>query len=434
MPIKLPPELEAALAECEGGQAFTLRSTEEMDARYAYLAAMEGRPTRFALGGHVEYRPGSGSWPVVLCAPHGGTAAPADLPDTGGCHETDERTYELADACHAAFSAYTRGSVALVALTLHRRKCDANRSRSASGHGDAWAAYHAFVEEAVAEAVRAHDFCLVIDLHGQGHRPGVTECGYLLTAADYLQSDDEMNAKPPRPSSMDAIARRGPKPSLSRLVRGRGSLGGRLALARHEFVPETPETPDGLVGVSFACTPSPERPRPVDEADLMGGLAVAPGETKTPPAYFHGGYTARRYGAPTTVPPDADPLSAADLADWGNAVAAVQLECAWHGVRDCPSNRAKFGKKLREDVRTFLWEMCAWIYKAPFHWDLPDPSLDDPPPPPPLVDFELKSYLDPAYDYPLGPDKVPIPKVGEKMWTAQTDWPKGAHAEHPSSK
>ena len=120
MPIKLPPELEAALAECEGGQAFTLRSTEEMDARYAYLAAMEGRPARFAVDGGVEYRPGSGSWPVVLCAPHGGDRAPQSLPDrTDGCHEPDERTYELADACHAEFSRYQRGSVALVALRLH---------------------------------------------------------------------------------------------------------------------------------------------------------------------------------------------------------------------------------------------------------------------------------------------------------------------------
>ena len=417
-----------------GGEAFTLKSSEEMDAKYAYLDAMEGRATRWACDGGVEYRPGSGSWPVVLSAPHGGDRAPESLPDrTDGCNEPDERTYELADVTHASFSRNSRGSVALVALRLHRRKCDANRCQSASGHAAAWAAYHGFLEEALAECVRAHGFALLVDLHGQSHREGMTECGYLLTAEDLTLTDAQLDAKPPRETSLDAFRKaRMPGSRLARLVRGEGSLGGRLTtMSRHEF---TEEAVNGIEGAAFPCTPSHEHPVPVDretlaaaklaDLDVRGSSAPPPkGSPGAKAAYFHGGFSCRRYGAPATVLADKSPLSHAQIADWGSDVAAVQLELAWAGCRECHASRRKFGKKLKEDVRLFLWEHAAWIYKSKFI--RPDPAFENCPPPP-MADFDLKSHLSPAYvaDPTNLRNDVPRPVPGERLKTRDTDLPR----------
>jgi N-formylglutamate amidohydrolase len=170
--------------------------------------------------GYVEYRPGTGGWPVVLAAPHGGALMPTAVPDrTDGVAEPDWKSLELAVAVLEAFQAAggeSAGAPALVTLMLDRRKMDGNRARGpcceplrltnitglgpdrhkgncveqleAEGAPGAWDAYHGWLAEALMKAVESHGFCLLLDLHGQSHRKGATELGYLLTSEDFLLS------------------------------------------------------------------------------------------------------------------------------------------------------------------------------------------------------------------------------------------------------
>ena len=48
----------------------------------------------------------------------------------------------------------------------------------------AWDKYHGSVEEALRGCVERFGFCLLLDIHGQSHRAGVTELGYLVTVGN----------------------------------------------------------------------------------------------------------------------------------------------------------------------------------------------------------------------------------------------------------
>ena len=155
---------------------------------------MDGRTLAF-----VDYRP-STAWPVVLAAPHGGDARPASVHDrTSGCCEKDWLSIELAQEVRDAFAgaaASPAGAPAYVALTMHRQKLDANRPLVSACEGAnvaeseatrAWADYHRSLERALHDCVQAFGFALLLDVHGQSHRPDVTELGYLITSTDLLQ-------------------------------------------------------------------------------------------------------------------------------------------------------------------------------------------------------------------------------------------------------
>ena len=124
------------------------------------------------------------------------------------------------------------------------------------------------------------------------------------------------------------------------------------------------------------CVPSLETPRPVSEAALDAAAAarVDVAAASAPPSsaaardatYFWGGYSARRYGAPTTVPDGKDPLSRAQIDDWASHVSAIQVETAWDGVRDTSDHRKAFADKFVDAVRLFLWTHAAFIYKPPY--------------------------------------------------------------------
>jgi hypothetical protein len=211
------------------------------------------------------------------------SSQPPSIPDRqSGCCEPDWESLELADSVLGAFS--LKGAApALVALKLHRGKLDANRARvnaaespdGADGVNEAllvWDAYHASLEAAVRACVKSFGFCLLLDLHGQSHREDATELGYLLTSDDLLLSDGNLNAKPPRRSSVDSFlqvdsagscgddspgtrAEAGTRDQcrpglLAELIRGTRSLGGLLARHGH------------------TCCPSPEIPEPVSAESL----------------------------------------------------------------------------------------------------------------------------------------------------------------------
>ena len=186
-------------------------------------------------------------------------------------------------------------------------------------------------------------WALLVDVHGQGHREGVTELGYLLTSKQLLSSDAELRGEftlgclLPPPLSSPGF------PTLPSLARGTHSLGALLE-ARGE-----------------PCTPSPARPAPctagaLEAAERAGGdtrgKAGPPEEEVRGGTYFWGGYSIRRYCLPPTVPPEHSPLVGLD-AEWATRVAGVQAEVCWE-ARESPEARSRFGKAMAEALSEFL--------------------------------------------------------------------------------
>ena len=355
----------------------------------AYPSASTDRVLSASSHNYVEYRPGSGAWPVVLAAPHGGMLMPEAVPDrSSGVTEPDWKSYELATAIFEAFrdAGAEAGAPALVSLMLDRRKMDGNRCRAqccdpvtditglgrgareqidaSQGAPSAWDTYHGCLSEALATAVERHGFCLLLDVHGQSHRTGVTELGYLLTSQDLLLPDEAIDANQPRQSSIDSLLHisRDDSPtsrrSLAGLVRGRESLGAFLE-AR-----------------GFPCVPSPATPHPVkkealraaqaSKADIVAAKGPPP-EAVAEATYFWGAYSIRRYGASGTVPADMHPLSDAERSTWASKVAAVQLETSWEGVRESAGTRCGFGRALSEVRRmTTFADLCSCADRCQF--------------------------------------------------------------------
>lgn len=220
------------------------------------------------------------SVPVVLSAPHGGAQCPTDIFDrSSGCVCVDAGSLELARAMRAEFGRRLGAVPHLVASQLHRTKLDANRGRDsaaedgARGALSAWDCYHGWIKEALDEVVKQHGFALLLDIHGQDHRPDASELGYALSAVELLGDDASLDgdgtglfAAPA--SSLGALLRRsgagaGGAATLSALVRGPNSLGSLLE--QHGYV----------------ATPSASRPVPVSEECLRATLSAALGPPTT---------------------------------------------------------------------------------------------------------------------------------------------------------
>jgi len=298
--------------------------------------------------GFVEWRLGRGALPLVLSAPHGGRFAPAEIPDrTVGSKVADLFSLELAQAVWASFPEGNRP--ALVASLLHRRKLDANRPKAEAAAGNelaeaAWTEYHAALASELRQAVVAHGVALLLDIHGQSHRPA-TELGYVLSSADLRLLDGELDHKATSLAALHHL-RPGAVP-LSELIRGSASLGALLER------------------VGFACTPSPGQPCPVTEE----AFAEAVAQGLPPPRYFPGNYTTRRYGSPGVVPADENPLSPAEVGAWAGRVAAIQVE-AERLVRE-ESNRKAFAAALRDAAMEFLALHAGWHPRPKEHAEMP---------------------------------------------------------------
>ncbi len=189
-----------------------------------------------------------GTLPLVLSAPHGGSASPEGWERrSGGVQVQDRNTLPLVEALAEALRRRTGRMPSVVASLVHRRYLDLNRDRWQSGarlgaeQEELWSRYHGSLESLATEALgHGAGSALVIDLHGHGHPHGLVELGHALSASQLRGTDEELE---------DAAWVRGPR-----------SLGARL---------------DAL---GVASVPSPERPAP------------EPGQP-----YFDGGYTVRRH-------------------------------------------------------------------------------------------------------------------------------------------
>ena len=266
--------------------------------------------------GWIEYQPGTA--PLILIAPHGGTLAPANLPDRtcSGCETVNDlNTQELARVIVDSFTARTGKRPHLVVNRLHRRKFDGNRDVAEATGGfagleRAWRWLHAYIDTAKSAIVRSPGKGLVIDMHGHAHAVVRLEIGYLLTATQLrldnatLAAGNAMNQSSIARMTRDAFAGEAPVA----LLNGANSLGGLL------------------VAAGFPSVPSP-----TDRAPLTGQ------------DYFSGGYNTERHGSLLS-----------------GTIDAIQIEHYNTGIRDSQMNREVYAGVLTTALLKYLERNYGW--------------------------------------------------------------------------
>jgi N-formylglutamate amidohydrolase len=261
-----------------------------------------------------------GTIPVIIVAPHGGDLSPTDLPNRScaGCVLlNDANTMQLAQEIAAEFDRRIGERPFVVINRLHRSKFDGNRDLAEATGGFAaldpvWEHWQAQIDSARVRVARLHPRALMIDLHGHAHAIPRLELGYIISANQLRQTDEQLLAHLPG-SSIGRLHQLKPQQdSGALLVRGPRALGSRLAAL-------------GIPAVPSDSTPAP----------LVGE------------EYFSGGYNTQRHG------------SAA-----GGAVDAIQIECHNAGVRDTPSNRTAFAEALVTALLAQLADYYDWTPPA----------------------------------------------------------------------
>ena len=190
--------------------------------------------------GYIRYYEGNS--PLVISVPHGGDLRPKELPQRTAdpeirsfCVDPDHNTIDLAEQLVQLLP-----QSSFVIALLERTYCDFNRSSADAYPVDsdtrfAYEEYHGLIRQALDAAVNAFGFAILVDLHGQSHRP-VTEIGYcvgkdtLLT--DFMQPDRQvLNAL--TTTSLEPLRHRN-KQRLADLIKGPTSFGA--ILANHGFL------------------------------------------------------------------------------------------------------------------------------------------------------------------------------------------------------
>lgn len=291
----------ALLAACGGKGNPTAPSPISAPATQVYIPGQ----TYFGRNNYVEYQ--AGALPVIISVPHGGSLAPAEIPDrTWGTTGNDTAALETGRAVAAALLARTGNPVHLIVCHLRRVKLDANRDVVEAAQGNvyaiqAWNEYHGFIEAARQAVTARSGRGLYIDLHGHGHAIPRLELGYLLTASDLDRPDAELNQGGwAANSSLRALAAETSVP-FAELLRGPSSLGGLLQ-AR-----------------GYPAVPSPATPTPGNDP------------------YYSGGYSVQRHGSLQ-----------------GGCISGVQIECHYPGVRDTAANRAAFASALADALSSYF--------------------------------------------------------------------------------
>jgi N-formylglutamate amidohydrolase len=115
----------------------------------------------------------AGALPMILTAPHGGTAMISDVPArTHGVTSRDAHTLEIAQDVSARVASLLGAAPYLVAARFSRKQIDANRAEVEALESDAarpvYRAYHGAIRRFAAEIrERFPDGALLIDIHGQ---------------------------------------------------------------------------------------------------------------------------------------------------------------------------------------------------------------------------------------------------------------------------
>lgn len=244
----------------------------------------------------IEYIAGDPNSKLILTSPHGGDLKPGYLHTRSKDFEvpandnefgdaesfsgtSDTKTLELTLAIADEIKRKTGIRPHIVLNRLHRSKLDPNRAIGMGAQGDqqaetAWKAFHQYIEDAKAQ-VAGNGEGLLLDIHGNAHRPQRTEVGYLLRATDFDAKDLEKFASK---SSIRAMVKPG-RISFKELVTGENALG---TLLNNDV---------------FMATPGKANPFPADTLKFPDKR------------YFNGGYITARHGS-----------------KMGGQVSAIQLE------------------------------------------------------------------------------------------------------------
>lgn len=255
----------------------------------------------------IEIR--SGTLPVILTVPHGGTLKPDNiLKRRYGVTGMDSNTAPLADMISEEMEQRYGGKPHAIFARLHRSRLDPNREIEEAAQGEptaeaAWHRFHDGAQKACDSVAREFGYGLLLDIHGHRHLDQRVELGYLIKATELKAGDNELNADEAliARTSIRELDKRSPQ-SFAELVRGPQSLGGLLE-AR-----------------GFRSLPSPTKAYP-------GVLA----------GYFSGAYDVTAHGSRD-----------------GGTVSAIQVECPWEGLRDRPENQRRFAIALAESVGVYF--------------------------------------------------------------------------------
>ncbi len=278
-----------------GTYTLTARSGTTTITATATATALQPGARHYGRNQYVEFV--VGDLPIVLSAPHGGVALPAEIPDrTVGESARDTNTDTLAVTISNAFAVAHNRRPHVIILRLHRRKLDANREIVEAAQGNpfaeiAWREFQGFIEAAREDVQTRFTNGFYIDLHGHGHPILRLELGYLMSATELAGTDAQLNVLTPQ-TSVRALAQRRSIP-VSSLLRGPQSLGAMLEQE------------------GFPAVPSPLNPDPAGAA------------------YFSGGYNTDRHSSRA-----------------GGTIDGVQIESHFAGVRDTEANRLRLAAAL----------------------------------------------------------------------------------------
>ena len=370
--MKLSTAIVAAsvlLLSSARGNAGSLAEGTDLDCNENSVPdSCEGQELRCDQAGekdYVEYR--TGTLPIILSAPHGGSMKPASIPERkSGSKARDMRTIELARAINAGLEYYTNGWRAhLVISHLDRSRLDLNHPMleasedNADAH-QAWTEYHNAIDASHNAVTGAYGGGLYIDIHGLSGSRKLNEIGYLLKRGHYDVPKTRLN-HPAYGShtSMRSLAMTSGA-SLSDLLIGPDSIGSLL------------EKNGGLFERSYNVVPSQSHPTPgFDEKGK-----------KIP--YFNGGYSTRRHGS-----------------YYGDSIDGLQIEHVWAGVRNSSENREKYGKALALSLLTFMAKHTDFVAEHSV-----DPPVFGPPSDGPLACLEDADEELETAELELDPDLV----------------------------
>jgi hypothetical protein len=246
-----------------------------------------------------------GNMPLIISVPHGGTDAPATIPDRicpGITTATDLNTIEMANAIDSICRIDYGFQPYLVICYLKRIKVDQNRDLpeatcSNNALNSIWNNYHLSIDSFITRIIAKYPLALFIDLHGHGHTKQRLELGYLLTGNE-LRSPAAINAAS---ASVFNLLQQNASLQINPLLTGANAFGTLMA------------------NNNFASVPSQQ-----DVAPLVTDL------------YFDGGYNTQRYCS--TIYPK---------------VFGWQIESNYTGVRDNQVSRINFAKSFLQSIMQF---------------------------------------------------------------------------------
>ena len=243
-----------------------------------------------------------GNMPLIISVPHGGTIAPASIPDRtcpGITTATDNHTIELLILIDSVCKAEYGLQPYYVFTHLKRIKLDENRAypEASCNNRDLytyWSNYHESIDTCIRMITTKYPQCLFIDLHGHGHTKQRLELGYLITAS-FLRNPAMIA---PFSTSIFNLLQQNASANFTQALTGSNAFGTLMG------------------NLGFPSVPSQQIPAP-----NIGD------------PYFDGGYNTSRF-TNSTYPKV-----------WG-----WQIETNYTGVRDNKNNRAIFVKAFLQSI------------------------------------------------------------------------------------